>query len=144
METERCPICDKVAFSKVSVPLVSATESGKVLDIFTNKEQSLNMIIPLCPYHFIWASEGFVAVLNEGKEKGKILIPGHEKDKIMESYSDDEIKQSIKEHEGLEDYSKGTKLAKAILSGRKFELDFIKNMKKCNPARISVPEGEKE
>jgi len=131
MENKRCQICDKKAFTDgVSVPLVSQTESGKVIDIFSNKEQALNVMIPLCPYHFVWASRGFVAVVNEGKNKGSVIFPNHEKVQLMETYSDEELKKAIKEHEGLEDYSKSIVLTKAIIEGRAFELNFLKGLGK--------------
>ena len=48
----------------------------------------------------------------------------------METYSDEEIKQAIKEHKDLEDYSKSIILMRAILDGRKFELGFLKSLGK--------------
>jgi hypothetical protein len=124
-----CIICGKECFlAGISIPMVAVTESGQIEDAYTNKEQSQNIVIPLCPYHMVIAGEGFIC------SDGKSLIINPDIDTIGKLPTEF-IQQTLKKIKV--DRSVPNKIRKynvhvgeTVLSARKFELEMSKSIDK--------------
>jgi hypothetical protein len=116
-----CIICNKDAPMDVAIPMVQETEMGNIVDVWTTPNSSVQVPMPLCPYHLIWASEGFIVFVDKGNNQGYASIPNSPKVKEMENATDEEIKKAIEDCKGKKEYSKGIRLAKTILKAREFE-----------------------
>lgn len=118
---KECIICKKDTPMDVAIPLVQETELGNIVDVYTTKNSSVQVTMPLCPYHLIWASEGFIFFVDTGNNKGYPYYPNMPKVKEMENTTDEQIKKAIEEYKGKKEYKEGIKLAKTILKAREFE-----------------------
>jgi len=115
------PNCKRKCCSQVEVPLVSITESGKIVFPNNTKEMELNTFLPMCAYHMVLQSE-------------------------FEKCSDKEIRESIKAQKDNPNKSKGIELAKIHLEAKKFEREFERELnkeKKLNLKTEDLMESEK-
>ena len=68
-----CALCACEVYIDVAVPLLAKTESGKIIDSFSNKKSEVSVIIPLCEFHFLFVEHGLiVAFADEVRWIGKV------------------------------------------------------------------------
>jgi len=134
------PNCKRKCFSQVEVPLVSITESGKIVFPNNTKEMELNTFLPMCAYHMVLQSEFGIVMLNSDKT---LILRCPEILKRYEKCSDKEIRESIKAQKDNPNKSKGIELAKIHLEAKKFERELNKE-KKLNLKTEDLMESEKQ
>jgi hypothetical protein len=61
MSEKGCFCCgEPVSFTATQIRMVTRSESGEILFSFDNDEESISMMLPLCDYHMVLASEGWL------------------------------------------------------------------------------------
>lgn len=65
------PNCKKKQFMTVMLPIGKVTERGQIVFPEETKEQSVQVGVPLCDYHFILAQHGILTVI---EQEGKTML----------------------------------------------------------------------
>lgn len=115
------PECGKEQFVHVGVPIVSITESGKIEFPYDNKEQSAEVSIPMCGYHFAMMGECETFLFGVTMENNSLIVRSPEWIKKYEAETTKDLKEGIKEEKSNPEKSESIKIIKGILAGRKFE-----------------------
>lgn len=115
--------CGKEAFGMVGIPLIKLTESLKAVNI-DEEGSSSSVIVPLCPYHLVFAERGFLK-----SDGNNILKP--EPFLEFEGHTDECLKDYLKNNKG----KKGIRLKRfmidIVLSARQRERvlpEFLKRI----------------
>lgn len=114
-----CFCCgEPVMFTATQIRMVTRSESGEVLFSFDNAEESISMMLPLCDYHMVLASEGWLVYDDTLKVviQSKLVT-------VVESKSDKELRlESVRLRRMPKNDTNGMLKAiiGSVLSARKF------------------------
>lgn len=127
-QSKVCAFCGKKSMiNGMSVPLVSLSESGKVITPYDSKGTSSAVMYPACAYHFVLIGEGLMAVTTQDQ----VILPNILQE--LEPKSDEELKNLSMKLRRINSKEKANKflltVVKTILEGRKFEKDFEERLK---------------
>lgn len=111
---EKCSLCQEESAMGATVSLMARTESGELIDAWSNKDQSLSVMLPFCKLHLCMLEQGLV--YTDGKT---IFCAGTVNYERFKDASDADIRAAIKEHKSNPEASIGVATLRAIQTYRK-------------------------